>query len=374
MIVVTHLLGAGHLSRSVTLAKGLQDRGFDVVIVSGGMAVPHIDLAGLRLRPLPAVRSDGVVFSRLLDETGAPVTPDFMARRTARLIGIFGEERPDFLITELFPFGRRMLRAEFTALLEAARAARTCTAASVRDILNPPSKPEKAAWADEMVERYYDLVLVHADKRIVSLAASWPLTPALKARLSYTGFVAPPPAGAHPDGAGRGEVLVSAGGGAVGMPLFETARAAAQLDRSRIWRLLVGGRDAEARIAELAIGAPANVVVESVRPDFRQMLHGAAASVSMCGYNTALDILQTGVPAVFVPFDAGGEKEQALRATALTRHPGIACLAPDSLDAQSLRESVECVLAVPARSGRSETMNGVQGTAEILARRLEEHR
>jgi len=44
------------------------------------------------------------------------------------------------------------------------------------------------------------------------------------------------------------------------------------------------------------------------------MLYHAAASVSLCGYNTALDILQAGTPAVFVPFDDGSEVEQGLRA------------------------------------------------------------
>lgn len=374
MIVVTHLLGTGHLSRSATLAQGLRGRGHEVVLVSGGMAVPHLDLSGLRLRNLPPVRSDGVAFTRLLDETGAPAAPDVMARRKARLLAIFKEEQPDLLVTELFPFGRRMLREEFIALLDAARVARTCVAASVRDILNPPSKPEKAAWAEEMIERYYDLVLVHADEEVVSLSESWPVSTALARRLRYTGFVAPPPAGSHPAQAGRGEVLVSAGGGPVGLPLFEAARAAAALDGTRVWRLLVGGADAQARVAALAEGGRRNLAVEATRPDFRQMMHGAAASVSMCGYNTALDVLQSGVRAVFVPFDAGGETEQTLRAEALARHPGIVHLSAAALDAGSLRAAVEAVCADPARPARAKGMDGATRTAKILEQYLAQRR
>jgi len=62
-------------------------------------------------------------------------------------------------------------------------------------------------------------------------------------------------------------------------------------------------------------------VVEPPTPDFRMLLTGAAASVSMCGYNTALDVLQAGVPAVLIPFDDGGEVEQGLRADALAALP-----------------------------------------------------
>ena len=53
------------------------------------------------------------------------------------------------------------------------------------------------------------------------------------------------------------------------------------------------------------------------------MLPHAAASVSMCGYNTALDLLQSGIPAVLVPFDAGKEVEQSLRAQSLSPLAGI---------------------------------------------------
>ena len=60
------------------------------------------------------------------------------------------------------------------------------------------------------------------------------------------------------------------------------------------------------------------------------MLYHAAASVSLCGYNTALDVLQSGVPAVLVPFDNGGEVEQSLRAEALAPQELVADLSLES--------------------------------------------
>ena len=51
---------------------------------------------------------------------------------------------------------------------------------------------------------------------------------------------------------GEDEILVSAGGGSVGQPIFCAAiEAARQMPNTR-WRLLVGGTDAKARIAELS--------------------------------------------------------------------------------------------------------------------------
>ncbi len=95
-------------------------------------------------------------------------------------------------MTELFPFGRRQLADEFLALLEAARATspRPAILCSIRDILQPPSKPKRAAQTLERLGRYYDGVLVHADETVIPLDASWPVDKALARRLDYTGYVA----------------------------------------------------------------------------------------------------------------------------------------------------------------------------------------
>ncbi|MEM6889502.1 MAG: glycosyltransferase [Pseudomonadota bacterium] len=367
MIVVTHLLGTGHLSRTLTLARGMQAAGQQVVLVSGGMPVDHLSMNGVPWVQLPAIRSDGIRFTQLLDEHGAEVSPAFMLRRQAALLSTFARIAPDVLVTELFPFGRRMLRTEFLALLDTAKVAGTKVAASVRDILNPPSTPAKADWADEIVGRYYDTVLVHADPGIVELDASWPVRHPLSERVVYTGFVAPNPPGQHPERAGEDEILVSAGGGAVGGPLFAAARAAAEVDGTRHWRLFLGGADAIDRIADLAHGAPANLSVEPARRDFREMLQGAAASVSLCGYNTALDVLQSGVPAVFVPFDTGGEAEQQLRAGALARLPGIEVLQSSALNERTLADTLRRAITAPRRAPLRDGVDGASVSAKVLA-------
>ncbi len=351
LIVVTHLLGTGHLARALTLARAFAGAGHAVTLASGGMPAPQLDHRGIDLLQLRPVRSDGVDFTRLLGPEGHEVGPDTMAARRKALIGALARA-PDIVITELFPFGRRVLSDEFMALVQGAKtlARAPVILASVRDILAPPSKPEKAARTDEIIDRFYDGVLVHADPRSTRLAQSWPVSDLLRPRLIYTGYVAPPAAGPHPDQAGQGEILVSAGGGAVGTELFETAIGAAGLMPDRVWRLLVGGADAEARIAALKrLDPPQGTVVEPARPDFRQMLYHVAASVSMCGYNTAADLLQAGTPAVLVPFDAGREVEQTLRAQSLKHMHAIQVLRHSKLTPQALCRAVDKVIGDPMR-------------------------
>ena len=367
LIVVTHLLGTGHLSRALTLGRAFAGAGHCVTIASGGMPAPQLNHSGVTLLQLPALRSDGTNFTRLLDADGQEAGTAMINARRAALINALGLA-PDILITELFPFGRRMLSEEFLLLLEAASALprRPVILSSIRDILAPPSKPSKVSRADEIIARFYDAVLVHCDPRGTPLEQSWPVSDSLREKLRYTGYVAPPPSGPHPDRAGKGEVLVSAGGGAVGTNLFKTAIDAARLMPARRWRLLVGGGDAPDRIEALkAQNPPAGTTIEPARPDFRQMLYHAAASVSMCGYNTALDLLQAGTSAVLVPFDAGQEVEQGLRAQSLAALPGMSVLRNADLTPRALCDAVERVIGDPPHGETSLRFDGAAQTVAL---------
>ena len=356
LIAVTHLLGTGHLARALTLGRAFAAAGHSVRLASGGMAVAHLDTTGVEMVQLPPLRSDGTDFTRLLTAAGTLADAVYHSERRAALTGLVADFAPDILITELFPFGRRALRAEFLALLESVRAlpVRPAVLASIRDILAPPSKPERAAQAEAMVREHYDAVLVHSDPSVVPLDLSWPVSDGLRSKLRYTGFVAPPAPSPHPEGLGAGEVLVSAGGGPVGRRLFEMALAAAAMD-NRHWRLL--SRDVPAQV-------PAHDRVEPPRPDFRAMLAGAAGSVSLCGYNTAMDLLQTGVPAVLVPFDAGGEVEQGLRAQALAGMPGFRIIRDAALSPEAICEALAAAISDPPRA-LSVDFDGARHSVEI---------
>lgn len=373
LIAVTHLLGTGHLARALTLARAFVAQGHKVQILSGGGPAPQLDHSGVDLLQLPPLRSDGVDFTRLLTPDGSVADEFYHHSRRDMACAALQTMQPDVLITELYPFGRRSLRAEFNALLEAAHRLprRPIVLASIRDILAPPSKPKKAEQAEEIISRYYDGVLVHSDPQATRLEVSWPVSPALAAKLHYTGYVAPAAPTPHPDGAGAGEILVSAGGGSVGDALYRAAIEASTLRPDLTWRLLVGGADAKSRIDDLK-DPTAPAILEPARPDFRQMLCHAKASVSMCGYNTALDLLQTGLPAVIVPFDAGNEVEQSLRAQSLAPLDGFAALRAKDLTGKTLCQSLDSVLTASARNCDSFRFDGAARTVEIAANMAQE--
>ena len=81
VIAVTHLLGTGHLSRALTLARAFSAAGHEATVMTGGMPVTQLDTSGTTLFQLPALRSDGVNFTRLLTSASEVADETFLAQR-----------------------------------------------------------------------------------------------------------------------------------------------------------------------------------------------------------------------------------------------------------------------------------------------------
>ena len=363
VIVVTHLLGTGHLSRAMTLARAFADAGHSPVVMTGGAPAPHLMDAAIKHVQLPPVQSNGVDFSKLLTPDAKVADADYLATRATQLLDAIDDVQPDVLITELFPFGRRILRREFEALLDHVQN-QIPVFASIRDILAPPSSQKKADYANRVIAQYYQGVLVHGDPEIAALDLSWPVSEQVAPMLHYTGFITPK---APPAASGiRSGILVSSGGGSVGDRVFESALHAARAIPDQAWRFLVGGEPE--RVAHFAALAPDHVTVEGLRDDFRTILAHSAASISLAGYNTTLDLLQTGTPGVLVPFDEGNEVEQGLRARALSNRSGIDVCMSDQLE--HLSDYVQRALAAGPQPPRTKSMDGAAETVRIVANAL----
>lgn len=358
MFVVTHLLGTGHLSRVLTLADAFLDAGHEPLVVSGGFPTPHLERDSIRVRHLPPLRSDGTNFSRLLTPDGE-ADDSYHTSRKSKLLDALADFRPDVLITELFPFGRRNLKAEFQTLLNGT-SGKTLVLSSIRDVLAPPGKASKLTFANEMIASLYDGVLVHSDPELIPLHLSWPVSESLARKLHYTGFVAQRPM--EPVQARQG-ILVSTGGGAVGDKVFEAAIDAAALAPDLQWTLVVGG--VEDRVNAFAKAAPMNVSVQGLVPDFRSRLAIAEASVSLVGYNTAMDLLQSGTPGVLVPFDAGNEVEQSIRANALSDLSALEVVPETHLSGPRLLNTLRGIIAKGTRLPRHENMDGASRSVEV---------
>lgn len=365
-----HSLGIGHLTRSFALAAALAEY-FHVVFLNGGRLPPGLPVpGGIDLIDLPALGMDDghTVISRDARHNVA----EARAQRRALIESAVRVHRPAVVLVELFPFGRKKFAAEILAMIRLARrqpGAPARIACSLRDILvdarpDQQHHDDRARW---LTDRYFDVVLVHADPALARLEDSFHPRQPLRVPVVYTGYVAP--ARADQGNPVRGEhVLVSAGGGIVGDTLFQTALAARALMRTPLpIRMIAGPFLPEPQWRSLQQAARGVAGVELVRqvPDMVAEMRRARASVSQYGYNTALDILVSGVPALVVPYATKTENEQSQRALRLAQLGALQHLGADALDAFTLALGIEALLTFQPRAA----VLNLQGAAES-ARRL----
>ncbi|MBW8662469.1 hypothetical protein K1Y00_28870, partial [Klebsiella pneumoniae subsp. pneumoniae] len=110
------------------------------------------------------------------------------------LLATFHAVRPDIVIIEAFPFGRRHMRFELLPLLDAilATSPRPKLLTSVRDILQERSKPGRDEETVTLIKAHFDHVLVHGDPDFVTLPETFPLAAEIAGKIIYTGLVAAP--------------------------------------------------------------------------------------------------------------------------------------------------------------------------------------
>ena len=370
-----HLTGTGHLVRTLALAHAARDAGAEVRVFSGGRPLGYLDTGGLDVVQLPPVEVRDFDFSQLHVPGGGVAGPDYLETRQAALRDEITGFRPDALVTELYPLGRRVLATEFECAIGAARQANreARIICSVRDIPEPPKKPGRLEQVAERLRTTYDAVLVHGDAGFLPVYAAWPLPNDLTPRIFHTGYVGGALASDTEDGTPVGEtVLVAGGGGILGRRLIAIAAEAAGLSSDRMarpWHLLTGGGAAEEEARQLALAHPSpNLTIESVRSDYRTLLAQAACSVSLSGYNTVMDLLACDTPAIVVPFAEKGEREQVIRASGLAGLPGFTVLDTDALTPASLANAVAAAIAGPRRAP---TPIARDGAARAVAKILE---
>lgn len=318
---VQHLLGIGHQMRAAALARACVSQGIEVHYVSGGFPDRDFDLGGAIYHQLPPVRVQDADFSRMVDENGELIDEDWWAARSTASLSLFEEIGPDLLLLEGFPFARRKFSRELLPLIDRAKECGLPVATSVRDILVTP-KAEKRDKAIAAASALIDAVLVHGDPSLVRLEDSFPGVESLGPKLFYTGYVdGGAPVTVGDKNRDQGEIVVSVGGGAVGMALIDCAiETQKRIGGPHEWRILLGPNLPENYVQDLnSANLDPKITLGPARPDFRQLLATAALSISQAGYNTVMDILAAGCPAVLVPFAKDGENEQSLRAELLAQ-------------------------------------------------------
>lgn len=373
-IYVQNLLGIGHLRRAAAIARALADSGARVFFVSGGMPIANLDVGEAQFYQLPPTRSVDKNFKSLVDEKGIPIDDSWRKDRANFLAAIFEKLRPDILLTELFPFGRRQFRFELIPLLQIAIQAKwkPKIVCSMRDILVTKPRLDRNIEIVDTLTQYYDKILVHGDERLISLAQTFPMLEQIEHLVQYTGYVLNPTDITEDKTAGKGEIVVSFGGGAVGgeavLKLFKLRQES--LEAGMRWRFIMGPHMPKNIVNYVQPLADENTIIETTRPDLPNVIGRAKISISQAGYNTIAEVLSSKVPAIIIPFEGGVETEQRLRSDLLAKKGLLQVIYEKDLTAKALRIAIERASKTQPIEGFKVSLDGAKNTANILSKLL----
>lgn len=371
--------GLGHVRRNIALAAALvaDEPGTDVLLLTGAPEAtslplpPHTDVL-----TLPTLRKDpaGGYAPRTLGTS----LSELLGLRASILAASLTAFAPDLLVVDKVARG---VDGELDAAL-AALPARTRRVLGLREVLDAPEVARRE-WDEsgttQAVAEHYDAVWVYGDPAVYDPVREYDLPREVARKVSYTGYLG------HGRGAGtrvrsphhaRGPrlrspyVLCSVGGGQDGFALAE-AFVRAPLPAGHAGVVLTGpymSAQQRAALCSAAAGQPAMHLLDLV-PDAEDYVAGAAAVVSMAGYNSVCEVLTAGRPVLLVPRTTP-RVEQLLRARRLARLGVVDVLEPDRADPWRLgRWMRAAVHRRPQPRGPRVDLDGL-ARVPVLARRL----
>jgi predicted glycosyltransferase len=272
------------------------------------------------------------------------------------------------------------------ALTELVDRGQTKVALGLRDVLDSPKvicERWRIEGAYEAITRFYDMVLVYGTQSVFDHADNYRLPAEVAAKFRYCGFVCAPQRARYArnlryEYKGRRNpdaklVVGMAGGGADGYPMMRALLDAVPLLQAagiRLTLVMLTGpfmpdeqrRDLQTR----AVGLPVRVR-KSVSDSF-SYVSAADAVVAMAGYNSTMEILGSGTPAVLVP-RVGPSAEQGIRTRLMKSRGWVDGIEPRELSSATLAESILAALQRSKSESNQEPpdLNGLATAVEQLA-------
>ena len=401
-----HLIGVGHHFRNRQIVNELV-KTCDVFFIDGGRPIPDADLdEGVVRIPLPPLRTGAQGIAPVDKERDLQTV---MRERQTQLADVMEQIRPDVFCVEFFPFSRWSLKSEI--LNTVVRLNKVNPGAkvlcSLRDIptraksdaLQPTVTPVQRRDGDAMrfysvpfggihheylsfnrryyeevvpvLNMYFDAVMVHGDSQLSRLEDHFPWAADIGIPIIYTGFVSEKLKDAsRPDGAPDRYVLVSAGGGSGGLALVAPCiEAWKRLDRDdalngREMVIFAGAFINETHfdaLRELCGDGPFRI--ERFTSNFLAYMKHADLSISRAGYNTCMNVLETGTPALLVPIVQADDQEfraQKLMALGLAQ-----VIHPDQIGAGKMAKAIGEMLERSV-SEHDLSLDGAEQTRKII--------
>jgi len=336
------LVGSGHARIQSALSRALQRDGWHVALVTSsrerihGFDFGNADIYWQPPLQLSSPSADPYKMSNLVTPNGIRLVDDTAYQNDRRdfLLNLYGDLRPQAVITEMWPFARANFDFELIPLAnhiieQGEKGAKLFSIA--RDIMFPPSlsSPDSTHVEEnrhQLARQYFKPghILVRGDNSVLPLETSvGQLEDDLRDRLCYVGYFGLN--GAH-DLSGdlwrTGDVLITSGGG-VTRESIEMFRAAIKVRHltplaDRLWRILIPGTCPQSvleEVIEASLGLD-GIIVEGNRSDFAELLQSSPLVICHGG-NTIVEAVSSKTPVLVIPREyAKNNREQQIRANA----------------------------------------------------------
>lgn len=379
-------LGMGHLVRSLEILRSLA-KDFQVCFVKAGWEVEGFEApAQVEVITLPLLLSEN---RRLKVADSSQDLEEIKQIRKNKLLEVFEEFQPDCLITEGYPFNKHQFEFEAIPLLERIKATggKTKVVSSLRDIVMAKHYEDRTAVTDKicnLMNQYFDLLLVHSDPKFHNLEESFPRIKEIKSSVKYTGYVAQSSSEniittdeylttLHLK---KPIILVSIGGGQLGHDLLQSILEASPLiDKSLPHQIIAfaGPFFPDEKFLELqkTVAEQTNITVRKYTANLLPYMEKAELSISLCGYNTTMNILRTGVNSMIFP--SNKDWEQKIRAEKLEKLGLTEIIHPSDLNPESLSQKIIANLSKKASVNTCDPieLQGAQKTSTLLQEFLE---
>lgn len=367
-----HSIGIGHLVRSFALVNSLKIS-FQVTLVSGGdfpegLLIPK----AIKYIQLPPIGIDENNCLKAIN-TQEPVH-HVMKKRQKILLQTFKESQPDIFITEFFPFGKIQFLSELSPVLRLIKNSekQIKVLCSLRDILEPNFSGGKMGqdFSVKIINEYYDCILIHGDKKFIPLEETFPELNRINVSKYYTGYVTAMSHHRKIDRQAFKKIVLSAGGGKVAHPFILKIISSfrhygfgdgitLQVITGPIYPLK------SFKVLQDIVKNDNNIILNYSVESLSESWLDARLSISSGGYNTLMELISSGIPAIVSPYRNQTNSEQEIRSSYLNQMGLIKTMYYEDLNEEEIALTIKKALDFTP-SDKTIDLGGANKTRKIL--------
>jgi predicted glycosyltransferase len=372
LIHCQYVYGIGHLVRTLELARGLSEY-FEVSVISGGESVKNYEIPKtINFIQLPAIYKEED--SPFLTPINKSTSIEQCFKDRKKIINFNIEQiKPEILITEHFPFGL-LFENEVIDLIKEVKKYNNDVkiVSSVRDIIDSSNGGKRDGYICEIINKWFDLILVHGDLKFKGLSHSFSKINEIKVKIIHTGYIVRQ-IQKKTNQKNSILILVAVAGGRMGTELLDAAINSHITIRNKIKHRLVlfSGAFQEdlIKINEKisAINSSEIELHEFNSQTYLNYLSEATVVLSLGGYNSIIESLSLKKQMlVYKRGFKGGNEEQDLRIDFFEKNGNLNVITPNDLAADKLSKLILQKITDTKESHIELDFNGIKNSKQAL--------